>query len=66
MRLVVDYYEFPKLDGRIIPRGDRYNLTVDVSEIEDERELLKELYKIVSSEVRVPTEQLKIMGWKEI
>lgn len=30
MRLRVDYYEFPKVDGRIIPKGSRYYLTIDV------------------------------------
>ena len=63
MRLVVDYYEFPKLNGRIIPKGKRYNLTVDVFEIEDENKLLNELYKIVSSETNVPRNQLEIMVW---
>ncbi|MED4697060.1 hypothetical protein [Peribacillus frigoritolerans] len=45
MRLYVAYYEFPKINGRIriIPKGTKYYLTVDVEDTEDENRLLADV-----------------------
>ncbi|MFJ7680354.1 hypothetical protein ACIQXQ_20205 [Peribacillus sp. NPDC097198] len=44
MRLSVNYNEFPKVNGNIIPIGTRYSPVVDVEFIEDESEFKRTLH----------------------
>lgn len=62
MRLYVSYYEFPKINERIIPKGTKYYLTVDVEETDDENKLLADVYTAVSSGTSVSKDCLKIAG----
>ncbi|MCK2020505.1 hypothetical protein [Peribacillus frigoritolerans] len=66
MRLYVAYYEFPKINGRRIPKGTKYYLTVDVEDTEDENRLLADVYAAVSKGTSVSKDCLKIAGWEEL
>jgi hypothetical protein len=66
VRLQIDYYEFPMIDGRIIPKGKRYYATVDVEENDDEKIMLNEVYNKLSSTIGVSRDRLKVMSWEKL
>lgn len=66
MRLYVGYYEFPEINGKIIPKGTKYYLTVDVEDTVDENKLLEKVYKAISSGTNVTRDRLKVINWEEL
>lgn len=65
MRLYVEFYEFPEVNGKVVPNGKRYTCTVDVDKQEDEKNMLKEVYEQLEVTTGVEKNRLKIMSWNE-